>query len=156
MTASGNTTIFTNGRCFRAAAPEEAPLNSTLIIQDGRISFVGSPDAPEIQPYCDAGATVHDLGGKYVFPGFIDAHMHFLMLGQSLHKVDLDRAKNLDDIRSLISQYAKANPDKPRILCKGWIQATTNSEAKASMLDDLDPRPIYIDSKDLHSCWCNS
>lgn len=32
----------------------------------------------------------------------------------------------------------------------------TNGEALASMLDDLDPRPIFIDSKDLHSAWCNT
>lgn len=24
------------------------------------------------------------------------------------------------------------------------------------MIDDIDPRPIYIDSDDLHSAWCNS
>lgn len=32
----------------------------------------------------------------------------------------------------------------------------TNGIALASMLDDLDERPIFIDSKDLHSTWCNT
>lgn len=32
----------------------------------------------------------------------------------------------------------------------------TVGQALASMLDDLDPRPIFIDSKDLHSAWCNT
>ena len=32
----------------------------------------------------------------------------------------------------------------------------TSGKALASMIDDLDPRPIYINSKDLHSTWCNS
>lgn len=32
----------------------------------------------------------------------------------------------------------------------------TDGQALASMLDDLDPRPIFIDSKDLHSAWCNT
>ena len=26
----------------------------------------------------------------------------------------------------------------------------------AAMLDDLDPRPIFIDAGSLHSCWCNT
>jgi predicted amidohydrolase YtcJ len=157
MATPQNTTILTNGRCFNVGASgEQVPSNSTIIIQDDKINFIGSPDAHEIQSYRDAGATVHDLGGKHVLPGFIDAHMHFLMFGQSLHKIDLNHSKDLEEIRSRISKYAKANPDKPRILCKGWMQSMTDSQAKASMLDDLDPRPIYIDAKDLHSCWCNS
>jgi predicted amidohydrolase YtcJ len=32
----------------------------------------------------------------------------------------------------------------------------TEGQALASMVDDLDDRPIFIDSKDLHSTWCNT
>lgn len=32
----------------------------------------------------------------------------------------------------------------------------TDGKALASMIDDIDPRPIFIDSKDLHSTWCNT
>ncbi|USP72925.1 hypothetical protein yc1106_00199 [Curvularia clavata] len=157
MTTPKSTTILKNGQCFDVGTSGAgSPSTVTIVLQDDKISFIGGPDAPEIQSYHDAGATVHDLGGKHVLPGFIDAHMHFLLLGQSLHKVDLDHAKDLEEIRSRILQYAKANPDKPRIMCKGWMHSMTDGLAKASMLDDLDPRPIYIDSKDLHSCWCNS
>ncbi|KAF1936246.1 amidohydrolase family protein-like protein [Clathrospora elynae] len=157
MSASGNTTVFTNGRFFNGGASEpDIELKSALVIKDGRIAFIGNQKEVQVQSYRDAGVQVADLAEKYVLPGFIDAHMHFLMLGQSLHKVDLDHAKDLEEIRWRISKYAKENPDKQRILCKGWMHSMTNGEAKASMLDDLDPRPIYIDSKDIHSCWCNS
>ncbi|EDU42552.1 metal-dependent hydrolase with the TIM-barrel fold [Pyrenophora tritici-repentis] len=157
MSASQITTVLINGRFFKGSTPKaEGHFDSAAVVKDGKIDFIGSSDAPEIQSYRDAGAQVKDLGGKHVLPGFIDAHMHFLMLGMSLTKVDLNEAENLEEIRSRISKYAKANPDKPRIMCTGWMHSMTNGEAKASMLDDLDPRPIYVDSKDLHSCWCNS
>ncbi|KAI8933018.1 hypothetical protein NX059_009667 [Plenodomus lindquistii] len=149
--------IFTNARIFKgSASTSEADLHSTLVVQDGKIKFIGHAEAPEVASLRDAGAAVQNLNGKFILPGFIDAHMHFLMLGQSLHKVDLDHAKDLDEIRARITKYAKENPEKKRILCKGWMHSMTNGEAKASMLDDLDPRPIYIDSKDIHSCWCNT
>jgi predicted amidohydrolase YtcJ len=32
----------------------------------------------------------------------------------------------------------------------------TGGVGLASMLDDIDPRPIFIDSKDLHFAWCNT
>ncbi|KAF1848101.1 amidohydrolase family protein [Cucurbitaria berberidis CBS 394.84] len=157
MTAPQEATLFTNGQFFHGGTSKsEAEFHSALVVRNGKIAFIGDSDAPEVQSYRDAGAQVKDLDGKHVFPGFIDGHMHFLLLGQSLNKVQLDGSKDLTEIRSRISQYAKENPHKERILCSGWMHSMTSGEAKASMLDDLDPRPIYIDSKDLHSCWCNS
>jgi predicted amidohydrolase YtcJ len=157
MTASLNATVFTNGRIFQNSASEgETSFHDALVVQDGKIAYIGHADAPEIQSLRIAGSTVRDLGGKHVLPGFIDAHMHFLLLGQSLSKVQLHGSHDLSEIRTRITQYAKLHPDKERILCSGWMHSMTGGEAKASMLDDLDPRPIYIDSKDLHSCWCNS
>jgi predicted amidohydrolase YtcJ len=152
-----NTTVFTNGRIFQNGASEASTsFHDALVVQDGKIAYVGHADAPEIQSLRNAGSEVKNLGGKHVLPGFIDAHMHFLLLGQSLSKVQLHGSHDLTEIRARISQYAKAHPDKERILCSGWMHSMTDGEAKSSMLDDLDSRPIYIDSKDLHSCWCNS
>jgi predicted amidohydrolase YtcJ len=151
----GKTTVFTNGCIFqRGLSTNDATFQSSLVVQDGKIAYVGPLDAPEVRSF--QGAEAKDLGGCHVLPAFIDAHMHFLLLGQSLNKVQLDGSKDLADIRARIASWAKANPDKDRILCSGWMHSMTDNEAKASMLDDLDPRPIYIDSKDLHSCWCNS
>ncbi|KAL1601994.1 hypothetical protein SLS59_005160 [Nothophoma quercina] len=157
MSTKINTQIFTNGRLFRDGnTTANAQWQSSMVVQDGKIAFIGSDDAPEIKSYQQDAAEVKDLQGKHVLPAFIDAHMHLLMLGQSLHKVNLDGSKDLEEIRSRISKYAKENPHKKRILCMGWMHSMTNGEAKASLLDDLDPRPIYIDSKDIHSVWCNS
>lgn len=128
-----------------------------MVVQDGKIAFIGPDDAPEMSAFQEGpDVEVKNLQGRHVLPSFIDAHMHLLMLGQSLHKVNLDGSKDLEEIRSRILKYAKENPQKERILCMGWMHSMTNGEAKASLLDDLDPRPIYIDSKDIHSVWCNS
>ncbi|EEY16594.1 amidohydrolase family protein [Verticillium alfalfae VaMs.102] len=75
---------------------------------------------------------------------------------ESLRKVSLDHCKSFEDIRIAIKTYAEANPEVPRILCKGWMHSMTPEGTDASMLDDIDPRPIFIDTKDLHSTWCNS
>lgn len=45
---------------------------SALIIDDGRISWVG----PRSNLKLPAGATVLDLSGKFVTPGLIDSHVH--------------------------------------------------------------------------------
>lgn len=147
--ASSHPQVFTNARFFT-----KGKTTSTLVVQNAKIAFLGSPDSPQFDAY--AQYPIHDLDGKYVLPSFIDAHTHFLLLGQSLAKVQLDGCKDLGDIRARIAKYVEENPHKERVLCSGWMHSMTNSEAKASMLDHLTQKPIYIDSKDLHSCWCNS
>jgi predicted amidohydrolase YtcJ len=157
MTAEYKATIFTNGRFFeKGQSTTDAQFHEAIAVQNGKIAYIGGAGAAEIQSLRDAGSEVKDLGGRHVLPGFIDGHMHFLLLGQSLNKVQLDGCKDLVDIRKRIALYAKSNPEKDRILCSGWMHSMTNGESEASMLDDLDSRPIYVDSKDLHSCWCNS
>ncbi|KAF2246054.1 amidohydrolase family protein [Trematosphaeria pertusa] len=153
MTDHQDAILFNNGRFFNGET-SPAQFHDCMVVKNGKIVYIGPSNSPEVQSFGDI--TTQDLNGRYVLPGFIDGHMHFLMLGQSLHKVDLDGCKDLAEIRSRITKYAKEHGGKERILCKGWMHSMTNGEAKASMLDGLDPRPIYIDSKDLHSCWCNS
>lgn len=99
---------------------------------------------------------VIDLQGCRVLPSFIDGHMHLLLFGASLSKINLDRCTNLDDIRTTIREAAEQRPDAARLFCRGWRQPATDGKALASMIDDIDSRPIFIDAEDLHSTWCNS
>jgi predicted amidohydrolase YtcJ len=91
-----------------------------------------------------------------VLPGFIDAHVHILNFGLSLQKLDLFQCKTLGDIRKAIAVHAALHPSDPRILCRGWNQSSTDGIGLAAALDDLDPRPIYIEALDMHSTWCNT
>lgn len=149
------TSVFRNGRILVPSSPSTKGANEFaegMIIKDDRISYVGSLDDAQIP----ADANIIDLDNRVVVPGFIDAHVHILHFGHSLQKVDLIECTSLEQIRATIKAYAEANPSVPQIFCRGWIQLSTKGVALASMLDDLDPRPIFIDSFDLHSMWCNS
>jgi predicted amidohydrolase YtcJ len=146
------TSVFRNGRIFVPSTKGNNDFAESMIITDDRITYVGSVDDAQIP----ADANVVDLDNRVVIPGFIDAHVHILHYGHSLQKVDLIKCTSLEEIRATIKAYAVANPSVPHILCRGWIQLSTNGVALASMLDDLDPRPIFIDAFDLHSMWCNS
>lgn len=151
-------TLFTNGRFFTTDDSERktAKFAQCMLVEDGIISYVGDDTQHAAQLAAAKGADVRDLNGDHVLPGFIDGHTHILLLGQTLKKLDLEHCKTLEDVRSAIRTYAKANPDLPRIICAGWMEYMTDGKATADMLDDLDPRPIFIDSRDLHSSWCNT
>ncbi|KAJ5086043.1 hypothetical protein N7532_010814 [Penicillium argentinense] len=152
-----NTTIFSNGRILtneRAGLQDEPIFADCMLVKDGRIAAIGS--YAEVTSTYDGPSDTCDLQQKVVLPGFVDGHMHLLLLGQSLRKLDLKHCKTLDDIRSTIKEYGVANPETPTILCRNWFHYMTPDGVSAAMLDDLDPRPIFIDASSQHSCWCNS
>ncbi|KAI2628655.1 amidohydrolase 3 [Hypoxylon sp. NC1633] len=150
--------LFVGGKVFlhvkQPGLDTEPQFGDAIYVCDGVIEHVGFESDAKISECKAAGAVIHNLHGRTVLPGFIDGHIHLLRLGQSLKKAALDHCENEDDVRKAIKDHALANPDEPRVLCKGWMRYM--SKPLASLIDDLDPRPIYVDSKDLHTTWCST
>ncbi|MBO6575916.1 MAG: amidohydrolase family protein [Rhodothermales bacterium] len=65
--ASAQTTAFINANLLDPATGEV--VNGTLVVENGRIAALGDVEVPE-------GAAVHDLEGRFVLPGYVDAHVH--------------------------------------------------------------------------------
>lgn len=150
--------LFTNGRILSKAEVglEGKPtFAESMFVQDGVVKAIGSQE--ELARHQgETGVETRELGGKTVLPGFVDGHMHLLLLGQALRKVSLNHCKNLDDILATLRKYAKENPDLPRICAKGWMHSMTPDGVNKTLLDNIDSRPIFVDTKDLHSIWTNS
>ncbi|KAH8901065.1 amidohydrolase 3 [Thozetella sp. PMI_491] len=158
--------LFTNGSIFLpgvktpgTSALHQAPaFAECLLVRNDKIEYVGAESADEVKNARAAGAVVHDVQGKTVLPGFVDGHMHLMLMGQSLNKLDIGKCKSLQDIHETIKAYALAHPELPRLLCRGWMHSMTGTDVTAAELEGLDgdrDRPILIDSKDLHTTWCN-
>jgi imidazolonepropionase-like amidohydrolase len=58
-------------------ATEKRVENSWIVIEDGRISRIGSGEPPRSSKH----TRVHDLSGKFMLPGLIDAHAHITATG---------------------------------------------------------------------------
>lgn len=150
--------ILHNGRFFVPADGDTARFADCIVVDSstGLIFHVGSEADEAVTQAAAAGASRKDMRNQVVLPGLIDSHMHILQTGEALQKLSLGGCKSLDEIRAAIKNFALANPDAPRLLCRSWRHGATGGGELASHLDDLDPRPIYIDADDLHSTWCNS
>ena len=89
--------------------------NAAVVIQDGRIARI------ENEPFNPpAGATVIDVGGRYVVPGLIDAHTHISSLANAHRALESGvttirsaSTSNYQDValRELVRQGAVAGPD---------------------------------------------
>ncbi len=123
-------------------------------VSDGKIIATGS--TKDIMNDYKANEII-DAEGKAVFPGFIDAHTHFLRYGQGLQNANLEGTKSWEEVINKLKAYATENPDG-WLVGRGWDQ---NDWAKKefpekSKLDSLFPnRPVILTRIDGHAAIVN-
>lgn len=149
-------TLLVNARVFTGINDQLDPTATCVLVRDDLIEHVGSTIDHVVEEARKVGVREHDVGGRVIAPGFIDGHMHIQLFASSLQAINIENCQNLDDIRRTIKDGAAARPQADRIFVQGWMHFMTDSKALASDIDDLDQRPIFISSKDLHSSWCNT
>ncbi|PCJ82908.1 MAG: amidohydrolase [Flavobacteriales bacterium] len=98
-----------------------------------------------------------DAKKRPVFPGFIDAHCHFLGYGLSLQQVDLVGTKSFDEVIERVVEFSK-NSKAKWITGRGWDQ--NDWEVKEfpnkEILDSLFPEtPVLIRRIDGHAALAN-
>jgi predicted amidohydrolase YtcJ len=102
---------------------------------------------------------VVDLGGRFVMPGFNDAHLHLADAGLQKLNVDLTGVKSLDEFRERV--LARVETAKPGvwILGGGWDETTWPVQALPSRwdLDEVSGgHPIFLDRVDGHLAVANT
>ncbi|MEG1801831.1 MAG: amidohydrolase family protein, partial [Lachnospiraceae bacterium] len=55
--------------------------DGAVVVEEGRITFVGTTDELEANYPDTTGFQVIDATGKAVLPGFVDSHTHFVFGG---------------------------------------------------------------------------
>jgi predicted amidohydrolase YtcJ len=105
-----------------------------------------------------ASASVVDLAGRCVVPGFHDGHLHPLWGGTDLTAAPLKGAATVDDLLRRVRDYAAANPDLAWITGGGYPpDLLPNSFGDASVLDTaVADRPVLLMASDYHTGWANS
>ena len=111
-----------------AGNPAEA-----VVVQGSEISFVGSrSDATRL---AGDDAVARDLDGACLLPGFVDAHTHPLMLGQSTSWADLTDTAGIPELIDILRHHAEQLPAGAPIRGFGYEQARLGRQPTA---DDLD------------------
>jgi predicted amidohydrolase YtcJ len=142
-----NGTIYTVDESFSKA--------EAMAVRDGMILAVGSTN--DILKQYDTEKSI-DLEGKFVYPGLIDAHCHFLGYGNSLLHTDLVGTTSFEDIVDLLIKRQEDYPSE-WILGRGWDQ--NDWEVKEfptrDLLDKVFPdNPVLLRRIDGHAAIANS
>lgn len=126
-----------------------------MAIKDGRILELGPEQ--QIRNRYNAKETF-DAAGQWIYPGFIDAHCHFLGHGLNKQKVDLSGCTSSDDLIARVIAFAKAHPENEWIVGRGWDQ---NAWAVKEYPDNVElnklfpDRPVVLQRIDGHAALVN-
>jgi predicted amidohydrolase YtcJ len=142
--------VFLGGRIW--TGDPARPRAQALALAGDVIVAVGT-DA-EVRPYIGPATTTVNLRGRFVAPGFNDAHLHFLVV----ETVDLTGAASVEEVQSRIRAYATAHAERPWVTGRGWVYAAfPGGLPHRRQLDAVvADRPAFMTSYDGHTAWANS
>ena len=98
-----------------------------------------------------------NANGKYVYPGFIDAHAHFVSYGLSLQTIDLTGSKTWEEVLERAKSFASSHSDG-WLTGRGWDQNTwpVKEFPDNEKLNELFPdRPVVLTRIDGHAVIAN-
>lgn len=142
-----NATIYTVDSTFSKA--------NCMAIANGKIVAVGSKQ--DIDGKYEANKKI-DAEGKFIYPGFIDPHCHFLGYGTTLSNASLSGAKTWSEVVERLVEHEKSFPSE-WVQGRGWNQNEWDVKEfpTKDLLDKAFPtKPVYIVRIDGHAAIANS
>ena len=99
---------------------------------------------------------VIDAQGRLVLPGFNDAHVHFMAIGNSFSSIDLRYVTTAPEMAQRISRYVRFLP-KGRWILGGHFKIENSQLPDRKALDAISPdNPIFLYSSDSMTALANS
>lgn len=118
---------------------------TAIAVRNGSIVALGNNDSISKM---SSSAKVFNLNGSYVMPGLVDSHNHFLSTALGWERLQLDSARSIEEILTLIeSRVDQSNPGE-WVLCSSRWHETKLIERRlptAREIDKVSPHnPVYL------------
>ncbi|MEO7766083.1 MAG: amidohydrolase family protein, partial [Ferruginibacter sp.] len=125
-----------------------------MVVKEGKIIAMGT--SARLKNEFSPKSTL-DAKNNFIYPGFIDAHAHFLGYGLDLQTVDLTGTKSWEDILERLKEYAVLHKEG-WLTGRGWDQNDWDKKEfpNKEKLDQLFPnRPVLLTRIDGHAAIAN-
>ncbi len=130
-------TLYMNGRIF--TSDDNRPYAEAMAVKDGRIVWVGN-DAEAVAVGIAADSErIIDFGAKRVLPGFVDCHMHAIMLSDFARQISVlpPEIYSIEDLKAAIRRVRNEQEEGQWILGWGYDEGKL-AENRAPNRRDLD------------------
>ena len=147
--------IFTNGNIY--TGDDDAPFVGAVAVKDEKILAVG--DCGDIEELSSSDTVVHNLEGRYVYPGFIDAHSVFLRELFKDRYLELDPVWDLETVLDEVRDRAEDGDDT--VFAWGFnyhiLDDYDTGEDRRALLDEISTeRTIVLLASDGFTIWLNT
>ena len=138
---------------------KENPRANAMTVKSGKVQYVGTLD--EARKYCGDKTEVLEYPKAYIYPGFLEGHLHGMEVASRFDQVNLasiddDLETTMDDFVALMAQDVREHPDRKIYKGAGW-SVKFDVLPTAAMLDPICPNvPMVLSSVDGHSMWINT
>lgn len=152
-------TLYINGKIF--TSDDDRPYAEAMAVKDGRIAWVGTGDEAEAAGIAAVSSMLVDLGTKRVLPGFVDCHMHAIMLADFAQQISVlpPEIYSIEDLKSAIRRVRDEQEEGQWILGWGYDEGKL-SENRAPNRKDLDEAcsdsPVLMQRSCTHIWTVNS
>ncbi len=147
--------VLINAKVY--TANEKLPEAEAVAILKDKIIFVGSANE-SVQYTCDDNR-IKDLGGNFIFPGFIDAHAHLKGIGYREMNLNLQGANSLKEMLTQVEIYANGLEPGKWVIGRGWIEKKW-PEGRFPTIQELDmispDKPMALERADGHAIIVNT
>lgn len=129
--------LYINGKIF--TSDDEQPYAEAMAVKDGRIAWVGTCAEAEAAGFAAEASQVVDFGAKRVLPGFVDCHMHAIMLADFAQQISVlpPEIYSIEDLKSAIRRVRSEQGEGNWILGWGYDEGKL-AENRAPNRHDLD------------------
>ena len=124
-----------------------------IATQGDRIVFTGTLDsAKKLYPI----AKIKKHRG-YMYPGFIDAHCHFLAHCRGTKELNLWGIQDLSKIQKAVKKFTRKNKKREWTVGRGWDQNTFKNKTFPTWkdLEKFSDKPVILSRIDGHAIWLN-
>ncbi|MBZ5554246.1 MAG: amidohydrolase [Acidobacteriia bacterium] len=111
-------TVLLNGNIY--TMNPRNPHGQAIAILGDKIRYVGTNEGAG--RFRGPKTEVVDLDGKTVVPGFIDAHGHFIGLGESLQRLSFVETRSFEEVVGMVKQKVAESPRGEWVQGRGWDQ----------------------------------
>jgi predicted amidohydrolase YtcJ len=127
------------------------------ILTDGdQVAVVGS--TAEVRTAAGSTTRMIDGRGRFLVPGFIDAHVHFVDGGFRLESVQLRSARTREEFTERVAAFAATVPPGTWLSGGDWDHEQWGGQLpERSWIDSVTPRhPVFVSRLDGHMALANS
>ena len=134
----------------------ESPKAEAMAIKGDSILAIGS--FKDLEKFKGESTEILDVHGNFITPGFIDAHVHLLMGGNSLLSVQLRDTKTQQEFIDRIASFAKKIKPNQWIVEGNWDHTLWGGELPSKeWIDEFtEDNPVAIYRMDGHMILANS